>query len=170
VRRQFASFVSHFLLTTATRRFQVRKQLEVDMREKRRSAAFLIAAAGLAVLGRPAAAQTGTISVEIGSIGEVVARILVTVPVTVTCTSVDQGLPFVHLDVFQGAGRTTAYALGDTAVICDGTERTYQVNALAITTPFHGGRAVASAFVQNCDIGATVCEFGSDGPQLISMR
>jgi hypothetical protein len=123
----------------------------------------------------PAAAAA--VGITLGSRATLTARVLVTVPVTVTCGPFDQffGAMSNSVTVEQAAGNGIATGTGSIAdLVCDGTPHTSQAGVLAAPTskPFHGGSAVASAsLVVNGIIGGQfVFDFGQAGPQVIAIR
>jgi hypothetical protein len=118
----------------------------------RRAIALVVVAAALVWVG---AAQALTIT---PGIPDLVARVLVVVPVTVTCEPFSPGLTvssqFVTVRVEQAAGKEIAFGTGtlggtfDRPLFpCDGAEHTVSVSVLADPAgpPFHGGRAVLTA-------------------------
>lgn len=97
----------------------------------------------------------GTIAIIIGPAATLKARLVVTVPITFTCTppvdaiSVDG--TWATVDLVQASGRTVAS--GSTSLVafpCDGTPHTFSTTIVATSVPFHGGSAMVA-------VGASVC-------------
>lgn len=119
---------------------------------------YLVAASlGCAALAvSSGAAQAMTVSVGSPSLS---ARLLVTVPVTVSCSPFDPSLTLfsenVGATVEQASGRSIAHGSASQLVfqpepmlfVCDGTNTTIPVQVSADTTgvPFHAGKAIVSA-------------------------
>ena len=105
----------------------------------------------------------GTLTIAIGSPVTLKAKLLLTVPVSITCTppdgfiSVDETFDDVLLS--QASSRTVATAEAFTpnggTFTCDGTLHRYTATAVAGSVPFHGGQAIAS-------MSASVCGTRSD--------
>ena len=129
----------------------------------RTTAASLIVIAALAAPAGVAADTTGggsgsdfgTISITIGRTATLKARLIVTVPITITCTppvdaiSVDG--TWAAVDLIQASGRTVAGGSAyNGAFACDGQPHTYATTLVATSAPFHGGSALVT-------VGATVC-------------
>jgi hypothetical protein len=129
--------------------------------------AFLFATAG------PANAQTGSIAV--GPTAELVARgVAVDVPLTVSLTceeGFDVGL--VEVTVLQAHGQGIATGSGQETFTCDGTTQTITVRAVAGTARFHGGSALVTAALLQCQDfdGGLLCEYvGIDTSEQIRIR
>lgn len=131
-----------------------------------------LVAAGLAV---PAAAQS-EVTITVGATGTLQSRILVTVPVQITCSPIEVALGDTGGSIEQAAGREIAHGGGAadlpiTAIVCDGTPHPASFTFLADfdSPPFHGGDAVVIVGVTLCDANF-VCESGSSGPQIVKLR
>ena len=99
----------------------------------------------------------GTMTVSLGTTAKLNAKLILTMPVTITCTTPSNAISvnsmFDLLNLSQAAGRSIATAVGSTpngVFVCDGAPHTYTATAQAVAIPFHGGSAVAS-------FGANVC-------------
>jgi hypothetical protein len=110
------------------------------------------AATATAFLGTTAAAQAA-MTISLGQ-PDLTARVLVTLPVTVTCSPFDSTLVLFQsqltVSVEQAAGQRIARGFGgvfNAVPACDGTPYTIVVRILADPSgpPFHGGHAVFSA-------------------------
>jgi len=88
----------------------------------------------------------GSFTVSIGDTGTVSDKLLVTVPLTITCT----GQVFSSMQVDQAAGQQVAHAFAGLQPACDGVSRTYAVTATAQNVPFKPGTAVVSVFATLC--------------------
>jgi hypothetical protein len=111
------------------------------------------------------------VSVAIGPTATLQSRVLLTVPVTVTCDPVGDFFSMSFVSVEQASGTKIASGSGFLpTVTCDSAPHTYGVSVLANTTgpPFHGGQAVVSASVSL--FGSFGSEGGSAGPQTILVR
>jgi hypothetical protein len=122
-----------------------------------------------------ASAAGAAVSLTIGSQATLSARVLVTVPVTFSCGPYDQfqGTMGASVTVEQASGNQIATGTGAiTNVVCDGTPHLQQVGVLATSRPFHGGQAVASAFLSVAAIvgGQFIFESGQAGPQVIAIH
>jgi hypothetical protein len=131
----------------------------------------------LAAFFASAPAAAATVGITLGSPATLTARVLVTVPVTVTCGPFDQFLGAMsnNVTVEQASGNGIATGTGSIAdLVCDGTPHTSQAGVLAASTsrPFHGGSAVASAFLTVDGIigGQFVFDSGQAGPQVIAIH
>lgn len=122
------------------------------------------AVAATAFLGTTAAAQAA-MTISLGQ-PDLTSRVLVTLPVTVTCSPFDSTLVLFQsqltVSVVQAAGQRIArgFAFAFNAVpACDGTPHTIGVRVLADTfgPPFHGGHAVFS--VNASALAGTPCPF-----------
>jgi hypothetical protein len=140
----------------------------------RRRAAVLAAILGAAmtlILAGTAQADPG-VTVAIGSSATLQSRVLLTLPITVSCDPVGDFFTMSFVSVEQAAGTQIARGTGFNfpQPICDSTSRTYPVSVLADPSgpPFHGGQAVAFASVNI--FGSLGSEGGSAGPQTISVR
>jgi hypothetical protein len=114
------------------------------------------------------------ISVAIGSPITLTDRLLVAVPVTVTCTTPLTN-PVLFGDVFvtieQASGRSVSHG-GGGANLTSCAPQTFNILVTpdvfpSTSSPFHGGPAIASASATACDTQFT-CIGGSVGP--ISVR
>ena len=94
----------------------------------------------------------GSFTVSIGDTGTVSNKLLVTVPLTITCT----GQVFSSMQVDQPSGQDVAHAFAQPQPACDGVTRTYAVTAKAQNAPFKPGTAVVSVFASVC--GAFTCQ------------
>jgi hypothetical protein len=126
------------------------------MLSKTSKLAAVVAAAG-AFAAAPQAAQA--ITMRLGD-PQLTAKMAITVPVVVTCSPFDPGLTFARsglsVSAQQAAGKAIAYGygsidsygFGQRAFTCDGSEQTVPVTVMANTNgaPFHGGKAVISAY------------------------
>jgi hypothetical protein len=110
------------------------------------------AIAATASLGTAAAAQA-EMTISLGQ-PELTSKVLVTLPVTLTCSPFDAGLVLFQsqltVSVEQAAGQRIARGFGNVfnaVPACDGTPHTTDVRLLAdpLGPPFHGGHAVFSA-------------------------
>jgi hypothetical protein len=107
------------------------------------------------VLGLATASSASAMTATLGE-PELIAKVLVTVPVTVSCDPVSPGLVVfsqsVSVLVEQASGRDIARGTGNVFAgfpqpllfPCNGTPTTLSLSVLADPTgpPFHGGRAV----------------------------
>jgi hypothetical protein len=117
---------------------------------RRLGAVTAVAATGF--LGTTAAAQAA-MTISLGQ-PDLTARVLVTLPVAVTCSPFDSTLVLFQsqltVSVEQAAGQRIARGFGTAFIAmpaCDGTPSTIDVRMLADSfgPPFHGGPAVFSA-------------------------
>lgn len=111
------------------------------------------------------------VTVSIGSTATLESRVLLTVPITVTCDPVGDFFSMSFVSVEQASGTRIAHGSGFISTLtCDSTPHTYPVSVLADTSgpPFHGGPTVASAFVSI--FGSLGSEGGSAGPQTVLAR
>ena len=115
----------------------------------------------LAIAGALGLATAGVASAMTATVGdpELVAKVAITVPVTVNCDPPSAGLTVatqsVSVLVEQASGRDIARGTGNLFTgfpqpllfPCNGTPTTVPVNVLAdpLGPPFHGGRAVAES-------------------------
>jgi hypothetical protein len=127
----------------------------------------------LFITAGPANAQTGTIAV--GPTAKRVARgAAVDVPFTVSLTceeGFDVGL--VEVTVLQAHGQGLVTGLGQETFTCDGTTQTVTVRAATGTARFHGGSALVTAALLQCqDVdGTLLCEYvGIDTSEQIRIR
>jgi hypothetical protein len=96
----------------------------------------------------------GTVSVTIGRSAHVQARLIVDVPLTITCTppadavSVDSA--FDAVQVMQASGKSVATGDGYAQFTCDGLAHTYTTAVVGKSIPFHGGTAVVWVEVSLC--------------------
>jgi hypothetical protein len=143
-------------------------------------AAFAVVIAAVPTTASAAGGGGGTgLNVTIGS-ATVQARILVTVPVTVTCTGplADTVLGSGSVNVFieQANGKAVSHGSGVAFfTFCSSSPQTINVLVTPdiLTTPpstaFHGGPAVATVFAGAVDPTFTISEGGSAGPQVIKL-
>src|SRR5215813_2441153 len=118
------------------------------------------------------------ITVTIGQ-ASMQGRVLVTVPVTITCDTPLAGtavLGSFNVTVEQAFGRSVSHGSGFANFdVCPAPPQT--INLLVTpdiyTTPpstaFHGGTAIASAFAGAVDPTFTIFEGGSVGPQVVKL-
>lgn len=148
------------------------------LRENLRVAVVGAAFVSAVLVSTAAAAQGMTASIGTPNL---IARVFVEVPVTVSCPPFDPSLTHyasnVEVKVQQASGRQVAQGVGsvngffpNVLIPCDGTEYTVTVPVLASPSgpPFHGGPAVFSATVTAqagtpCFPGSTDCFFGGGG-------
>jgi len=99
----------------------------------------------------------GTITVKVGATATLQARLLVTVPLTITCTlpvgsTVNSDLA--RLNVQEAVSRSITAGSGspnpDGSFACDGATYAYMVQVQSSTVPWHGGQAVVNAGVGAC--------------------
>ena len=143
------------------------------MRWPLRVVALLALLALLVITAGPANAQTGTI--EVGPTAKRVARgAAVDVPFTVSLTceeGFDVGL--VQVDVVQAQGQRLVRGSGEETFTCNGTTQTVTVRAVAGNAPFHGGSALVTATLLQCQDfdGGLLCEpTGIDTSEQIRIR
>jgi hypothetical protein len=115
------------------------------------------------------------ITVSIGSPITLQNRLLVGVPVTITCTGqLPTGFGFGEVDatIEQANGKVVATGFGIVNLSdCPTTPQTFIVQVTPTSTgfsapiPFHGGPAIAFAGASACDATFYVCIGGSAGPQ-----
>lgn len=139
----------------------------------RKSSVYLAAvAASLVALVVPGLAQADPgVTVTIGSTATLQSRVLLTVPITVTCDPVGDFFSMSFVSVEQASGTRIASGSGFISTLtCDSAPHTYQVSVLAGASgpPFHGGSAIASASVSI--FGSLGSEGGNAGPQAISVH
>ena len=130
------------------------------MRWPLRVAALLSLLALLFITAGPANAQTGTIAV--GPTAKLVARgAAVDVPFTVSLTC-DEGFDvgLIQADVIQARGQRLVRGSGEQTFTCDGTTKTVTVRVVAGNAPFHGGSALVTAALLQCQDfdGSFLCE------------
>jgi hypothetical protein len=127
------------------------------------SAAALLFVATLAAPAIAAADTTGgggdsngfgTISVTIGSTARLQARLIVNVPVTITCTppvdAVSVDGVFEAVQVMQASAKSVATGDGFAQFACDGLAHTTTTAVVGKSIPFHGGKAIASVEANVC--------------------
>lgn len=125
-----------------------------------RVVALLSLLALLFITAGPANAQTGTIAV--GPTAKRVARgAAVDVPLTVSLTceeGFDVGI--VQVDVVQAQGQRLVRGSGQETFTCNGTTQTVTVRVAALNAPFHGGSALVTAALLQCQDfdGSFLCE------------
>jgi hypothetical protein len=140
------------------------------MRTSLISAAAVVASV-VALVGPGLAKADPGVTVAIGSTATLQSRVLLTVPITVTCDPVGDFFTMSFISVEQASGSRIASGSGFISTLtCDSAPHTYPVNVLADTSgpPFHGGQAVASASVNI--FGSLGSEGGSAGPQTVQVR
>lgn len=140
------------------------------MRTSLISAAAVVASV-VALVGPGLAKADPGVTVAIGSTATLESRVLLTVPITVTCDPVGDFFTMSFISVEQASGSRIASGSGFISTLtCDSASHTYAVNVLADTSgpPFHGGQAVASASVNI--FGSLGSEGGSAGPQTVHVR
>ena len=140
------------------------------------------------------AAGASAMTVRVGE-PELSARVLVNVPVFVSCSPFDASLTLFQetvnviveqaagKDIAQGSGFLGSPVSGSLPYPCDGAEHEVAVSVLAspMGPPFHGGPAVVSAFAGAtagipCFPGSTTCFIGtssqsaSSGPTVVRMH
>jgi hypothetical protein len=111
------------------------------------------------------------VTVAIGPTATLQSRVLLTVPVTVTCEPIGDFFGMSFVSVEQASGRQIARGSGFIpTVTCDSAPHAYLVSVLADASgpPFHGGQAVVTAVVSL--FGSLGSESGSAGPQSASVR
>ncbi len=138
--------------------------------------AFVLAAA-LPTTASAAGGGGGVgMTVAIGSPITLTDRILVTVPVTVTCTTTLANLfqfGSIFVSIQQASGQSVSHGSGRlTLTSCPATPQTFNVLVTpdqfpTPSGPFHGGGAIAFAGASACDI-TFICIGGSVGP--VSVR
>jgi hypothetical protein len=123
----------------------------------------------------PLGAQAqSAVTISVGSTATLSkSRVVVTVPVQITCAPI--GTVFDNMGnatIEQAAGHAIASGSGfeDQPIVCDGTPHpnTYTLSADPTGPPFHGGQASVSISV-SLD-GSTGREFGSSGPQPVTLK
>jgi hypothetical protein len=140
----------------------------------RRGAALLAASAATA-LGAVAPASAA-VTVSVPETADLSARLLVKVPVTVTCGPVDVTGSSLQVQLSQAVKKEIAHGsvflggmFGGLTFTCDGAPHAYSVTVVADSSgaPFRRGSAVitATAFL----FGAT-SDQGTSGPQVIRLR
>jgi hypothetical protein len=146
--------------------------------EARRLAAAGCAATMIGGAVAPAASAATTITIP--DTADLIGRVAVEMPVTVTCGPFDIYSLIGDVQVSQAAGQNIAQAAGgffgqagfavSGGVLCDGSPQTVTVsmNANSAGPPFHNGPAVASAsaFV----FSGLTSETATDGPKTIRLR
>ncbi len=139
----------------------------------------LIALSAIAVatlmIGVGPASASASVAMGIGSTATLTDRVLVSVPVDVTCSpdAGQQEANFVAIEQATAKG----IAHGDGAVVgvvCDDTSHHYSVAILADTSgpAFKKGKAVVRGALGFCDWNTwpTVCVSAFSGPQSITLR
>ena len=139
----------------------------------RRSLTYLaLLATSLVALLVPGLAQADPgVVVAIGPAATLQSRVLLGVPITVTCDPLGDFFVMSYVSIEQASGTRIAAGSGYVpTVVCDSAPHAYQVSVLADASgpPFHGGQAVAFASVNI--FGSLGSEGGSAGPQAISIR
>jgi hypothetical protein len=130
------------------------------MRWPLRVVALLSLLALLFITAGPANAQTGTIAV--GPTAKLVARgAAIDVPLTVSLTceeGFDVGI--VEITVVQARGQRLVGGSGQETFTCNGTTQTVTVRIAAGSAPFHGGSALVTAALLQCQDfdGSFLCE------------
>ncbi len=139
-------------------------------------AAALVAVAGLPVSASAASTSSG-MTVTVGSPITLQNKLLVTVPVTVTCTapiSVDPTVSFpgsVDVEIQQANGKSVSHGSGGVELdSCSPVPQTFMVQVVPDTAtapasgPFKGGQAIAQASAEICDFNfPQTCYSGSTG-------
>jgi hypothetical protein len=129
-------------------------------------------AASVVALVMPALAKADPgLTVALGSSATLEARVLVHVPITVTCDLGGDFFAMSFVSIQQASGTQIASGTGSlSTVTCDAAPHTYAVSVMANPSgpPFHGGQAVAFASVNI--FGPFGGEGGSAGPQTILVR
>jgi hypothetical protein len=131
------------------------------------------------ILAAPSAAWAQTpLDVELGASGTVSARVLVTVPVSLTCdpsfnnpaTGVAEGELTVRVE--QGSGDDIAFGSTSVGITCTGAPEVLNVAVTAdpFGAPFHGGPAVATVFAFVVSPDFSTVESDRDGPEVILLR
>jgi hypothetical protein len=97
----------------------------------------------------------GTISIKVGPSASLKARLLVTVPVTITCTPPIDAIAvdgtWAAVTIIQASGKTVASGGANFGgFACDGLPHTYSTTIAALTVPFHGGAALVSVAASVC--------------------
>jgi len=131
--------------------------------------AFVLAAAIPTTASAAGGGGGAGMTVAIGSPITLTDRILVSVPVTVTCTTTLAN-PFLFGSIFvsvqQASGQSVSHGSGGLALAsCPATPQTFNVLVTPdlASGPFHGGGAIAFAGASACDI-TFICIGGSVGP------
>jgi hypothetical protein len=126
------------------------------------------------------AAADSRMTLVVGPSATLTDRILVTAPVTITCSPLVSDLfsgspaaPFLQVTVSQAAGKTVhggSNVMSLPASSCDNTAHTMPVSVTG--GPFHGGTAIISASAYMCGFLTTpvgtstsfICENANAGP------
>jgi hypothetical protein len=121
---------------------------------------LLLFAVGAAIFAAAVGAAQADITVTVGQPSLSSSRVLITVPVTVSCSPFDPSLTFTNAGISvtteQAAGTRIATGAGSVGgnfypgpfvFLCDGSNYTVPVSVLAAAPgpPFHGGPAAFSA-------------------------
>jgi hypothetical protein len=140
----------------------------------RRGAALLAASTATAVgVTAPASAA---VTVSVPAKADLTARLLVVVPVTVTCGPYEVPPAFESLSVqlSQAVKKKIAQGgafpgMGTPFLTCDGAPHTYTANVIANSSgpPFRKGDALITA---TAGVSGATSESGSAGPQVIRLR
>jgi hypothetical protein len=137
--------------------------------------AALLAASAATALGA-AAPASAAVTVTVPATADLTARLLVVVPVTVTCGPYEVTPPFASLNVqlSQAVKKHIAtgqvfFGMGTAFLTCDGVPHTYTANVMANASgpPFNKGNALitATAFASG-----SPPDQGAAGPQVIRLR
>ena len=97
----------------------------------------------------------GTITIQVGPTATLKARLLVTVPVTITCTPPIDAIAvdgtWAAVNIIEASGKTVASGGADLGgFACDGLPHTYSTTIAALSVPFHGGAALVSVAASVC--------------------
>ena len=165
-------------------------------RQSTRAVALL--AALIALIATPAMASAappgggsggpiwGTITVGVGSSARVTAKILVQVPVDVTCSlnpdgiaagaSTQPDVTFVSVQLSEAVGKSIAQGFGSAGpFMCDGSTTHLMVPVQSQSVPFKSGKGIVQAFAE-ADWGAmdtgqfAGVAFGSTAIQVIRLK
>jgi len=139
------------------------------MSQRARRVALVLGCSAALAGGAGAATASAAATIALGAQADLIGRVAVQVPVTVTCGPFAPGTFFVFgfVSVSQASGREIASGGTQfTGVQCDGAPQTVTLAVSANTSgpPFHNGKAVATASVSVAGESATV------GPQEIRLR
>lgn len=143
----------------------------------------VVALALAAALPTPASAAGGGgggtgITVTVGS-PTMSGRVLVDVPVTITCSAPLAGQPvgfgFINVSVEQAFGKSVSHgSAGVGFSVCPATPQTFDVLVTpdlypTPSTAFHGGTAIATASAGASDPTFTIFQGGSAGPLVVKL-
>jgi|SRR6266581_1171401 hypothetical protein len=120
-----------------------------------------------------AKAQSPEVTITVGATGTVQSRIVVTVPVQITCGPLEVGTAQQSATIEQAAGHEIAQGSGfaDQPIVCDGTAQPNTFTFLADPSgpPFHGGNAAVSIGLFICS-PSFVCISGGSGIQIVKLK